>query len=603
MQENKKRKKAVAYYRQSSGGDDVSLSIADQIIQCRNWAEAHGVEILKEFSDFNTPGELYPNTPEARAFCNTDKAWQVWRKSRAFTKDYRRQLGELFTCLRNNSVDYVIVHERTRLYRSPNNSFLDGFITNELAEKGIAIVDVTSGKVDNLDNVIDIAVQKLLATYEMSKIDEKAAQSKRVRAEQKEKGIYYSNAFGVGWVDKKIVFPPDYREALRMVFDGVEKGWSYGKILNTLNTHYFHLRTTRNGKQARCFYETNIYNILKNPVYCGYFLKNGEYTAIANMGCEPILPLHRFLEIRQRVSDRKGKNTKQKLNTSKPTRFLPLSGLLVCGNCGKRLSAAGENGVVYFCKHTSLLKDKQCTQSRIRISTLRKETDQLLTIQALFPLYLYHRNNHPDPGNKLQQAIRELTEEIAVNRKNLAGMIDLHFSGLLDRETFKWKAADLSGQIRQKENRLLELRSRAEDAAENHFAQHRKELEKIGYTGSLLTPERYFLLARAAIREIAVFAEQVRITLFDGNVFFLPRITGKYRSKRLPPGQVQIVQEQTDYKVTVFFYDTGEVCRKMKEKILLDTPCYRIILRNGTPGSGIKKIKTDEISEKHKKII
>lgn len=573
-------KKAVVYYRQSSGGDDVSLSIADQMIQCRNWAANNGVEILKEFSDFNTPGELYPNTPEARAFCNTDKSWQIWRKSRAFTKDYRRQLGELFLFLRFHSVDYVIVHERTRLYRSPNNSFLDGFITNELAEKGIAIVDVTNGKVDNLDNVIDIAVQKLLATYEMSKIDEKAAQSKRVRAEQKENGIYYSNAFGVKWVNKKIMFPPEYRAALRMVFDGVANGWSYGKILNKLNTDFFHLRTNRNGKMAKCFYETNIYSILKNPVYCGYFLKNGEYKAITNMGCEPILSLHRFMEICSYVAERKKKNTKQKLNTPHPTRFLPLSGLLICGNCGKRLTAAHENGLVYFCKNTFLLKDKLCTPCRIRISSIRNPDELLLTIQALFPLYLYHRNNNPDPGNKIQKLMQELSIVIAENRKSLANMMELNFSGLLDSETFKWKAAELSDQIRKKENKLQELRSRAEDTADNNLRRHREKMKKIHYTGTLLEPERYFLLARAAIREIAVFSDQIRVTLFDKNHFSLPRIPGKHRTKYLPQGHVEIIQNQESCKVLVTFEKPASAVSIETQKILLDTVCYTIILKN-----------------------
>lgn len=580
MKEAEKRqtgKRAVAYYRQSSGGDDVSLSIADQIIQCRNWASNNGVEILKEFSDFNTPGELYPNTPEARAFCNTDKSWQIWRKSRAFTKDYRRQLGELFQFLRFHSVDYVIVHERTRLYRSPNNSFLDGFITNELAEKGIAIVDVTSGKTDNLDDVIDIAVQKLLATYEMSKIDEKAAQSKRVRAEQKENGIYYSNAFGVKWVNKKITFPPEHRTALQMIFDGVANGWSYGKILHKLNTDFFHLRTTRNGKKAKCFYETNLYSILRNPVYCGYFLKNGEYTAITNMGSEPVLSLCRFMEICACVAERKKKNTKQKLNTSHPTHLLPLSGLLICGHCGKRLTAAQENGTVYFCKNTFLLKDKQCTPCRIRISSPQIPEDRLLTIQALFPLYLYHRNNNPDPGNKMQTLMRSLAGEIAGNRKALADMMELNFNGLLDTETFKWKAAELSGQIRQKENRLLELRSRAEDTATSRLRQHREEMEKIHYTGALLDPERYFLLARAAIREIAVFSDHIRITLFDENRFSLPRIPGKHRTKHLPQGHVQISQSPEGCKVTVTFETTSALPEK--QKILLDTACYKVILK------------------------
>lgn len=578
MTENKK-KTAVAYFRQSSGSDDVSTSIADQIMQCRKWAETNGVEIIAEFADYNTPGELYPDTAEARAFCITDRQWQKWRKSRAFTKQYRKHLGDLFTFIAKNSVDYVIIHERTRLYRSPNNSFLDGFITNEFADRKIAIVEVASNKIDHLDNVIDIAVQKLLATYEMSKIDEKAAQSKRVRAEKKAQGEYFSNAYGVQWVDKKIVFSDEHRKAIRMVFDAVASGKSYGSILNTLNTEFFHLRTERNGKKSKCFYETSVYNILANPIYSGYFFANGQYREIANMGCEPIVSLHQFLEVQKLIANRKGKNGKQKINSEKNSHFLPLSGLLTCGNCGKRLTMADDEGIVYFCRNSYLLKDKSCTPSRIRFFSENDDNDFLLTVQALFSTYVYTYYYNLNMGGDIHSTIDQLTAEIANNRKSLETIMDLHFNGSMDADTFRTKAAEFSATIKEKENQLLELQSKANEADENQLDYLRNLIEKVKFTETLLDNDTYFLLARATIKNIAVYADHITITLFDDNKFDLPRINGKHRTKRNPISSAEFVIFN-GYTKPIITFDCakfGEVSKN--ETTLLDTDSYKIILK------------------------
>lgn len=580
MKENQ-RKTAVAYFRQSSGSDDVSTSIADQIAQCRKWANANGVEIVAEFADYNTPGELYPDTAEARAFCITDRQWQNWRKSRAFTKQYRKNLGELFNFISKTSVDYVIIHERTRLYRSPNNSFLDGFITNEFADRKMAIVEVANNKIDYLNNVIDIAVQKLLATYEMSKIDEKAAQSKRVRAEKKAQGEYFSNAYGVQWMNHKIVFSDEHRKAIRMVFDGVISGKTYGSILNTLNTEFFHLRTVRNGKPAKCFYESSIYNILSNPVYCGYFLENGQYREIANMGCEPIISLHQYIDVQKAVADRKGKHGKMKVATAKGANFLPLSGLLTCGHCGKRLTMVDDRGIVYFCKNTILLKDRECSPSRIRFFNENDDNDFLLMVQALFSTYIYSYYYKLNMGGDIHSSIDQLTAEIANNRKSLETITDLHFNGAMDADVFRTKAAEFSATIKEKENQLLELQSKANEADDNQLDYLRELIDKVKYTETLLDNDTYYLLARATIKNITVFANHITVTMFDGNKFDLPRICGKHRSKKFPYGRAEFDYSNGYSKAVVIFDCTmwGET-PKENETTLLDTTAYKIILKH-----------------------
>lgn len=571
----KTKKTAVIYCRQSSGKDDLSTSIADQLTVCKGWCMANGVEVVGEYADFNTPGELYPDTPSAHAFCITDRQWQTWRKTRAFTKNYRKNLGELFTYIASHEVNYIVIHERTRLYRSPNNSFLDGFITNELAERKMAIVEVANNKIDHLNNVIDIAVQKLLATYEMQKIDEKAAQSKRVKKEKKAKGEYYSNAYGVQWVDKKIVFGDEHAKAIRMIFEGVLQGKSYSEILHRLNTEFFDVRTVKSGKQAKCFYESSIYNIVKNPVYSGYFLDGGTYREITNLGSTPIITLTQYLTAQKLVADRKHKNGKRRVSTG---HFLPFSGLLTCGHCGKRLTMVDDKGIVYFCKNTILLKDKGCTSSRIRFNFAEDNDDFLLMFQPLFIIKLFQYKQELEALKNVDTVITSLTADVANLKLKIQNITDAYINNGVDVDMFRTTLANIKKDLVEKENKLIELKSKSGDTDREAIKKWNELINQVRGLGTLerLADDDYTRLLRDTITGIKVYEDHIDVSLFDGNTFSLPRTKANRRTKGLPfVSTCETYLQVEGYFKHFITYD----CGGKVDKVVIDNTLYQIKLK------------------------
>ncbi len=86
-------KKALAYYRQAARDRQCS-SISRQRNEARQWAEKHGVKIVKEFSDCGRSG----NSTEGRDAFN--EMMEQWIK-------------------KSNAVEFVIVSSLTRLARDP----------------------------------------------------------------------------------------------------------------------------------------------------------------------------------------------------------------------------------------------------------------------------------------------------------------------------------------------------------------------------------------------------------------------------------------------------------------------------------------------------
>ena len=117
------------------------------------------------------------------------------------------------------------------------------YFLSKLKENSVALVEVESNKIDYIDNDIDIAVHRLLATYEMKKLTERKEQSIKIVRAKKERGITFSNAFGAVWDQKNKIlsFDSEKAEAVRYIFESVIAGKTYAEILHTLNSKYIHL--------------------------------------------------------------------------------------------------------------------------------------------------------------------------------------------------------------------------------------------------------------------------------------------------------------------------------------------------------------------------
>lgn len=70
--------KAIIYARQSSGDEEQSASVDQQIANCKRLAEDNDLTVVGIYSDLNISGKTYPDTTEAIALAAVDIAYKTW---------------------------------------------------------------------------------------------------------------------------------------------------------------------------------------------------------------------------------------------------------------------------------------------------------------------------------------------------------------------------------------------------------------------------------------------------------------------------------------------------------------------------------------------
>ena len=103
-----KEVKAIIYARQSSGDDDVSASVEQQVKNCQQLARECGYCVVGIFRDLNISGKFYPDTPGANTICNFDMALRNWAASTSSMQiRFRQGLGEAFAMLIDKKQKYL----------------------------------------------------------------------------------------------------------------------------------------------------------------------------------------------------------------------------------------------------------------------------------------------------------------------------------------------------------------------------------------------------------------------------------------------------------------------------------------------------------------
>ncbi len=102
----RKEVKAIIYARQSSGDDDASASVEQQVKNCQQLARGCGYSVVEIFRDLNISGKFYPDTPGANTICNFDMALRNWAASTSSMQiRFRQGLGEAFAMLKE--MDFI----------------------------------------------------------------------------------------------------------------------------------------------------------------------------------------------------------------------------------------------------------------------------------------------------------------------------------------------------------------------------------------------------------------------------------------------------------------------------------------------------------------
>lgn len=348
--------KALIYARQSSGKDDFSESVDAQIANCKKLAAKEKLEIIGIYKDLNTSGETYPVGAEEIA--RLDKAYTKWVLSQSAKKDFRLGLSQVLQKL--PEVDFVLVNELTRLYRPINGSFLEGHINQLLKENDVKVLQVQGGTIDlsKFDQQLITLIKNQILYEDLQKKRQNSINAFRIKRDSgricngaKMHGIRY---LGNG----KIEVIPEWIDIIRFIYDNICSYRPYRAIIRDCNARW--------GKEV-FFYESSIYAIAKQPIYCGYqYNTQGELIKNVQMTGQEFISFEQWQEVQKIISQKRSCH-----HVRAKKHWLPLSGKLYCGECGAKLICWLEHGKIYYVcnKRTLDRKHANCRNSRIRFES------------------------------------------------------------------------------------------------------------------------------------------------------------------------------------------------------------------------------------------
>lgn len=520
--------KAIIYARQSSGSDDISESVENQIANCKKQAEKENYQVIGIFSDLNTSGKTYPEGAESIA--ENDSAFLNWYDQQTGTKKYRHGLGEVIKLL--DQADVLIIDEMTRLYRPVTRSFLESYVNQKITEANVKIIQVKGGKLD-LSQFDQSLIQMLKNAIQDEAIANQKAKAKQQFQKLRDNGYLCNGAraFGLKYLgNKRIEVDSEAAKCIKFVFESIAAYRPYNQIIKEANQRFRHLF-------PKCFYSSNLYHIAENPLYCG-LLRNteGQLVKAVQLEGQEVVSYDLWQTV-QRIINR---NREQQPRRAKK-HWLPFSGKLHCGNCGSRLVCINDKGkIIYWCKSGYYTSNSQCSSSRIRFIGTDKEFG---LYQCSFPFFIIAMIERQKKAiaiwedRKQYDSIKMQIDQIETNEQSL---IDLVFDGIISADELKERLKKHKVKKLELQEKLRSLEMTTDDQWEDYKnLALAEELDSI--TECHLPNQWYEQYLNQVIDKITINYDCITYSTIYGECS-IPRLRYKNRNF-LPQWEVSLLKE------------------------------------------------------------
>lgn len=276
-------------------------------------------------------------------------------KDEAFSArtDKRPAFQELFGLIKDHPADLLIVHKLDRFARNRADA---AFYRQKLKEAGMKLVSVLERLDDAPESIILEGVLESINEYYSANL---ARETKKGMRENAMKGVRNGGKAPIGYmIEKQHLIPNKDADKVKELFRMYADGASYKEM------------TEFSGIDAR-----NIYNIFNNQVYLGHLVSGDIIFKNA----------HNAL-VDQATWDLCQKRLKAHLNAANRARVnYLLSGVIICGTCGKRMHGYTSNGHSYYGCRTKGCKNyrKKDLEERV-INELQKAFVPTAEIKAKF---------------------------------------------------------------------------------------------------------------------------------------------------------------------------------------------------------------------------
>lgn len=578
--------KFVVYARQSSGDEEESASVEQQIQVCKEYAENQGWNVVGEYFDKNTSGKTYPELPEAINLSKADSVYQEWLNVGGKRRSYRSGLAEVFNQL--NKIDGIIIYDFTRLMRPLTDSFLESYIKQTILKSGVKLYSVKEGLID-FSTFSTSLVTSLESRINDNQIAISKAKSMAALKKLQDEGYRYTGANFLGFKTagrQKVTVDETEMTIVKKVFSMVNAGYAYTTICKAVNSL---------PEAKRSYTYNDIVKICNRLEYAGKCLDSkGEI--IDSKVFPEVISFAEVLKAKNRVNNKAIKNRDK-------TTVHPLSGLVYCGGCGRILSIAsskniftnGEKFYYYHCQHLSYEPEQPSICKGANIRENYDSADKNGLKEAILPLLL----------PCIEKECREL-ENTSIDKTSIQVKLEKieKLESILDRKLVDGDITEAEYDHRfseyKKEKQALKAELLNAGVDNSELVKDLQQLALFISVNGRINDVQYKQLAQKYIHKIVVFPEYIEVFMIDGLYVKIERI--RMASARVLPA-FTIHKEKSGLYTLNYFYKSWKDENAEINTIYEDT---EIIIttqgRNPAPYEYLKKRGQKKRLKKAKRI-
>ncbi len=255
----------------------------------------------------------------------------------------REQFMRMLADAENGAFDLLAVKDISRFARNTVDCLQ---AIRALKKWGIPVRFLSSGQESMGESEFILTVYASLAQEESANLSRRVKFGKEINAK---KGRVPPQLFGYDRIDLfTLRINQTEARTVRLIFDRYLDGWGTARIASELNR--LHL-PTRHGKQ---WSSRGVRRCLTNPIYCGTLVNHKstviDYLDGTSVPLPPsdhymherpawaIIPRAQFDAVQREKARRRAVQDASARSKCTPAPRLPLSGLIVCGTCGRAFS-------------------------------------------------------------------------------------------------------------------------------------------------------------------------------------------------------------------------------------------------------------------------
>ena len=532
-----KKMKAFILSRQSSGesNEEDSLSISVQVEECLKLAKSRDVDVIDIFKESATSGRLYPTGYEMIAA--HDIIYAAWCRETKKTNQWRAGLGEILKRL--NEVDYIIAYDITRFFRPLNGSLLGSLLTQTVQAANVKLLTIKEGIVD-FSRFQDSLISSLTSQINSEQLRTQTEKSKAAYARLMNSGDYYPclpRMFGYRPTGRKREVMIEEREAkmVKDIFRMFNASVPVSHIMQTINADY------KDVFKGLCNRYT-IMRILKKPAYCGLqYNKEHELIKSNQLIGKNIISVEEWKNAMMKLE-------KNKIGSRRPKKnWLPLSGLVYCGHCGKKMIVHGPRRgrkAFYLCAENVKTGRPKCDNNTCMTVDCRDGIGLIEVVKPLLIAEAMKRMKAAKDNSTDREELSSVEISLAEIRRKMKKLTDMWLGSIIAEDVYDSSMKE----VKAKESELMKKKNSLELALSADTSQFDWAKMMMKFRGDGLTRGEYEQLANLMLKKITVYKDFVSISTTYGDVD-IP----KQRLSRLSLCLNYIIQMH-GRKAAVYFY-------------------------------------------------